>query len=160
MWVSDFLDWIVHLLNAILIEGEISAILKHMNETIESIIIISIFHNVDDFHWTLPLGGDGDVVAGGGVVPSSGVAVLATKNGGTSAKLHWKTTFSLNTQNVSDVARELAIHKRGPVSIYRGLGDRWKFSLLVVHSVLTEMFISGCSGFLLSTKTNLWLDLV
>ena len=49
MRVSDFLDWIVHFLNAIMIEGEISAILKHMNETIESTIIISIFDNVDDF---------------------------------------------------------------------------------------------------------------
>ena len=34
-------------------ESEISAILKHMNETIESTIIISIFDNVDDFHWSL-----------------------------------------------------------------------------------------------------------
>ena len=31
------------------IEGEISAVLKHMNETIESTIIVGIFDNVDDF---------------------------------------------------------------------------------------------------------------
>ena len=49
MRVSDFLDWIVHFLNAIMIEGEISTILKHMGETIESTIIISIFDTVDDF---------------------------------------------------------------------------------------------------------------
>jgi len=53
------------------------------------------------------------------------VAVLATKNKATSAKLHLKKKISLNTQNVSDVARELAIHKRVPASIYRGLGNRW-----------------------------------
>jgi len=35
-----------------------------------------------------------------------------------------KPTFPLNTENVSSVARELAIHKRVPASIYRGLGDR------------------------------------
>ena len=46
---TEFLDWSVHFLNAIMIEGEISAILKHMNETIESTIIISIFENVYDF---------------------------------------------------------------------------------------------------------------